>query len=177
MSCEQLVGISEWHVEGLRTAISVVRDNLNDSDSGYCKAGNHSVGCNNCAANIFDFAGKSGFCMKESYDNSFQLGMGDANKIAKNQAALICIMCTFVLKAPVRLLEALQSFTRDSYDCSIYCRYEGLTGESMFCTGSFRDLQKFINECKNKGFEEELMKQFVTELSEEEFGWLICGRR
>lgn len=177
MSCEELVGISEWYVEGLRTAISLVRSDLNDSDSGYCKAGAHAVRCGNCANDLDLKTGQHGYCMKESYDKSFQLGSEDARKIMKSEPALLCIRCNFVLKAPVRLLEALESFVRHADDCSIYCRREGLTGDSTFCTGALRDVQKFINYCDERRFDPELMKQFKKELSEEEFGWLICGRR
>lgn len=173
MSCEELVGISEWYVEGLRTAISLVRPDLSDSDSGYCKAGAHAVRCGNCAEDVDLKTGRHGYCRKESYDKSFQLGFEDARKIIKSEAALRCIRCNFVLKAPVRILEALQLFSRDSDDCSIYCRYEGLNDNSTFCTSTLWDIKNFIKSQP----EDELMKQFKKELSEEEFGWLICGRR
>ncbi len=173
MDCERVVVITEWYVEGLRTAVSIVRKDLSDSDSGYCKAGAHAVKCKNCAQDFDIWSYRDGFCKKEEYDRSYQLGVEDAVKIAKSEAALLCIRVNFVLNAPVRLLEALESFVRDTDDCGIYCRREGLTGDCAFCTGTLRDVQKFI---KSEP-EDEIMKQFEEALSEEDFGWLVCKRR
>lgn len=181
MSIDESFVISDYEIEGLRTAVTVVRKDLDDSDSGLCKSGRNSVGCCNCATDIDIWSGRDGYCLR-AFDKSFQLGLGDAKLIKNSKPALMTIRVSFYLKAPRSFLEAFENYSIRNITNSIYFRRidsgasegpsERCEQRSMYITSTLWDIQQFAKENWNLPG----INRFMKEFTEEDFGWLIFVR-